>query len=108
MHAEGIMPDTVTEAVAFLASKGYVDDLRLTPQGLVVAGLDDAHSLKTAFVDYRFRFEGPSDPADEAIVLGVSCPDWSRKGILVSAYGPYADPEDAALLAALVGPSRQG
>jgi hypothetical protein len=100
------MPDTVTEAVAFLASKGYVDNLRLTAQGLVVAGLDDAHSLETAFVDYTFRFEGPSDPADEAIVLGVSCPDWSRKGILVSAYGPYADPEDAALLAALVGPNR--
>jgi hypothetical protein len=95
------MPDTVTEAVAFLTSEGYVEDCRLTDEGLLVTGVDDSHSLETAIVDYAFRFEGPSDPGDEAIVLGVSGTDWSRKAIVVCAYGPYAEPEHAALLTAL-------
>jgi len=94
-------PDTVTEAVAFLAAAGYVDDFQLSREGIVDAGTGDAHPLDLAVVDHTFRFEGPSDPGDEAIVLGVRCPEWGRKGVVVSAYGPDADPEHTALLIAL-------
>lgn len=94
-------PDTVTEAVAFLASQGYVDDYHLSPEGIVDANSRTTHPLQTATVDYTFRFEGDSDPGDEAIVLGVSCTEWGRKGVVVSAYGPDADPEHTALLVAL-------
>ena len=94
-------PDTVTEAVAFLASKGYVDDFRLAADGIVDASTREVHPLQNAVVDYTFRFEGDSDPGDEAIVLGVHCGDWKRKGVVVSAYGPDADPEHTAILVAL-------
>ena len=94
-------PDTVTEAVTLLASKGYVDDLWLSADGIVDAGTSEVHPLQNAVVDYTFRFEGDSDPGDEAIVLGVHCGDWDRKGVVVSAYGPDADPEHTALLVAL-------
>ena len=94
-------PDTVTEAVEFLSTQGYVDDYRLCDSGIVADDLQETHPIETAVVDFTFRFEGPSDPSDEAIVLGVSCPEWGRKGIVVSAYGPDADPEEAALLVAL-------
>jgi hypothetical protein len=97
-------PDTVTEAVALLASKGYVDDFRLSAEGIVDARTTEVHPLHNAVVDYTFRFEGDSDPGDEAIVLGVHCRDWDRKGVVVSAYGPGADPEHAALLVALTRP----
>ena len=101
--AQDPSPDTVTEAVSFLASQGYVDDFEIDPRGLACAGVGSIHSLEGAVVDYTFRFEGPSDPADEAIVLGVSCPEWGRKGVIVSAYGPYADSEHIAVLNALAG-----
>ncbi len=94
-------PDTVSEAVAFLEARGYVEDYRLRSEGVVDAETGAAHPLETATVDYEFRFEGPSDPGDEAIVIGVHCPEWNRKGVIVSAYGPDADPEHAALLVAL-------
>jgi hypothetical protein len=94
-------PDTVTEAVEFLATQGYVDDYRLCEAGIVAADIQEAHPIETAVVDFTFRFEGPSDPADQAIVLGVSCPRWGRKGIVVSSYGPDADPEEAAILVGL-------
>ena len=94
-------PDTVTEAVEFLAAQGYVDDYRLCESGIVAGDVQETHPIESAVVDFTFRFEGPSDPGDQAIVLGVSCPEWGRKGIVVSAYGPDADPEEAALLVAL-------
>lgn len=97
----GRTPDTVSEAVALLAAAGYVDELQLAADGLTLAGSWALHPIATTTVDYSFRFEGPSDPADEAIVLGVTCTEWDRKGVIVSAYGPYADPEHATLLAAL-------
>ena len=37
-----------------------------------------------------------SNPDDEAIVIGVTCPACEAKGVLVSAYGPAADPEELA------------
>jgi hypothetical protein len=94
-------PDTVTEAVVFLASEGYVDDYQLCVDGIVDAGTGATHPVATATVDYQFRFEGDSDPGDQAIVLGVHCVGWGRKGVIVSAYGPDAEPETAALLVAL-------
>lgn len=97
-------PDTVSEAVALLTDLGYDVDLKLCPEGLLDATTGNAHPLATAVVDHEFRFEGPSDPGDEAIVLGVTCTEWGRKGVVVSAYGPDADPDEAALLVALTKP----
>ena len=54
-----------------------------------------------AVVDQQFRFEGDSDPGDEAIVLGITLPEWDKKGILVSAYGPDAPLDKAEALLAL-------
>ena len=98
-------PDTVTEAVAFLASEGYVDDFELGTDGVVDATTGATHLLASAVVDHTFRFEGDSDPGDEAIVLGVHCTACGRKGVVVSAYGPDADPEHVAILLALAKPS---
>ena len=94
-------PDTVSEAVAHLTDLGYTDDLKLCPEGLLDATTGGTHPLATAVVDHEFRFEGPSDPGDEAIVLGVHCTEWDRKGVVVAAYGPDADPDEAQLLVAL-------
>lgn len=101
-------PATVSEAIAYLASHGYVDDYRVCPEGVVDVPSGSVHPMKTAVIDYTFRFEGPSDPADQAIVLGVTCPEWGRKGVLVSAYGPEADPEQARLLRALAAEHSPG
>ena len=94
-------PDTVTEAVELLAREGYVDDYRLCAAGIVSADHEAPHPTATTIVDFTFRFEGDSDPGDEAIVLGVRCTEWNTKGVIVSAYGPDADPEEAAVLVAL-------
>jgi hypothetical protein len=96
-------PETVTEALTFLAEIGYGDAFEIGADGLGPAGAAQLYALSTAQVDYTFRFEGASDPGDEMIVLGVTCGGVAR-GSIVSAFGPGADPEQAAVLRALVRP----
>ena len=80
--------------------RGYTDSFALAAEGL--SGSDaQLHALESAAVDYRFRFEGESDPGDEAIVLGITCAGRHR-GVLVSGFGPSADPAHVAVLLALV------
>src|SRR5690606_28701976 len=42
-------------------------------------------------VDKHYRFEGMSDPGDEAIVYAISSDKHNIKGTLVNGYGVYAD-----------------
>jgi hypothetical protein len=93
------VPDTVTEAIRLLVDAGYKDEIRLVAGGLECDAVYDASE---AVVDRTFRFEGTSDPGDEAIVLGISLPDWGVKGVLSSAYGLDVDAEQAKVLRALV------
>lgn len=93
-------PDTVTDAVAFLEREGYSDEFKLAP-GETLLCPNGPHPADAAVIDYVFRFEGPSDPADEAIVLGLSFPSWGGKGMVISAFGTDADPESTATLLAL-------
>ncbi len=102
------VPDTVTEAVAFLTEQGYRDEIRLVVGGLKCSGVDGVYDAESAVVDHTYRFEGPTDPCDEAIVLGISLPDWNRKGVLVSAFGHDADPDEADVLRALVRRRQRG
>jgi hypothetical protein len=85
-------PDTVTEAVALLRAEGYTDDFDQNGAGFTCGACGAAHRLEEGVVEQVFRFEGPSDPGDEAIVLGVRCATCGRRGIVVSAFGPDADP----------------
>jgi len=97
------MPDTVTEAVAHLRRLGYTEDLVLHHEGVVHEG--ELEAVGSAVVEHRYRFEGNSDPADEAIVLGVACPGLGRRGVLVAGFGPSMEPEHVAVLHALLGTS---
>jgi hypothetical protein len=48
-------------------------------------------SPKEFHVEKVFRFEGPTDPADEAILYAISSHNGDIKGLLVNGYGMYAD-----------------
>lgn len=96
-------PETITEALAFLAERGYTREFEIDGGGLGLRDAAQLHALATAVVDFRFRFEGASDPGDESIVLGVTC-GRTRRGVVVSAYGPAADPAHVAVLQALSRP----
>jgi hypothetical protein len=43
-------------------------------------------------VDKHYRFEGISDPGDEAVVYAITSSKYKIKGTLVNGYGIYSDP----------------
>jgi hypothetical protein len=97
-------PDTVTEALQLLQEDGYVDDFEQAGAQMTCPVCSAANRIERGVVERIFRFEGPSDPGDEAIVLGVRCANCGARGTLVSAFGPDADPDVFARLVNLVTP----
>ena len=94
-------PTTVTDALKLLASEGYSEDFNLLGPVAKCPSCHSTHPIEHSTIERQFRFEGPTDPGDEAIVLGLSCPDCNAKGVFVSAYGPDADPALFQILAKL-------
>jgi hypothetical protein len=92
------MPDTVTDAVRILEADGFAADFSVSNTGVHCSACSAFHRPAELRIRLRFRFEGPTDPGDSAIVLGVECPTCGAKGIVVSAYGPDADEQLLALV----------
>jgi len=83
--------DTLSEAITGLQKEGYTEDLNLQPDCLHCRQADIRLFGDDFTVDKYYRFEGPSDPADEAIVYAISSEKYHLKGILVNGYGIYTE-----------------
>jgi hypothetical protein len=94
-------PTTVLEAVNLLDSEGFGAQLILRPDGIKCTACGQSHVMDRAEVLRVYRFEGPSDPDEEAVVYGLRCPLCGAGGTLVSTFGPGADPELADRLVML-------
>ena len=79
---------TVTEAIAQLKTQGYTLDLNLEENQLKANG-DQYPADEFEIVDL-YRYEGESDPADEATVYALASKS-GVKGVLVTGYGTSAD-----------------
>ena len=83
---------TLSEITNKLKAEGYTEDFNL--QG---SCLQCQSSLIQVFphefkVDKHYRFEGLSDPGDEAVVYAISSAKYNLKGTLVNGYGIYSEP----------------
>jgi hypothetical protein len=82
--------DTVSEAVNGLRQRGYVIDFNLEADRIKC----DKTPLSLAPDEFEisevYRFEGNSDPADEAIVFAITSVN-GQKGVLVNGFGISAD-----------------
>jgi len=85
-------PATVLDAVNLLDADGYGASFILRGDGLHCAAGKGMHDVGQIEVVRVYRFEGPSDPDEEAIVYAIRCPVCGVGGSLVSAFGPGADP----------------
>lgn len=93
---DGVMSDapaTVLDAVNLLEAEGYGASFLLRGDGLQCSRCGNDHQVGFAEVVRVYRFEGPSDPDEQAIVYALRCPVCGEGGSLVSAFGPGADPE---------------
>jgi hypothetical protein len=75
---------TVTEALNDFRSQGYTVDFNLE-RNCIVYHLDKFHPHEFEIID-MYRYEGNSDPADEAAVYAIQSKS-GLKGVLVTGYG---------------------
>jgi hypothetical protein len=94
-------PRGVAEAVAVLERGGYAGQFVIDAQGVRCPNCHRFHDAARGLVERVYRFEGVSDPDDEAIVLGLRCPECGALGTVAAAYGPAADPNVADQLVLL-------
>jgi hypothetical protein len=86
--------DTVTEAITGLKQRGFELDFNLRENCLICEGHRlDPEDFEIVEV---YRFEGATDPADEAIVYGIQS-EKGIKGVLVNGYGITADEMSSAM-----------
>src|SRR5262245_40193672 len=98
---------TLGDCMDKLNAEGYREQFVATENGLksTVANKEyNANEIKV--VDY-FRYEGASDPDDSSVLYVIETSD-GRKGTLTDAYGMYADPDVAKLMAEVEEISKKG
>lgn len=85
--------ETVSEAMTDLNKRGYTLDFSIFAEEecLVCKGTSLQLSPEEFEIDEIYRFEGNTDPGDEMIVYAISSPKYGAKGMLVNAFGTYAD-----------------
>ena len=90
--------ETVSEAINQLREKGFTVDFNIEGDYLIC----ENNKLQTdefEIVDV-YRYEGDTDPADEATVYAIESPS-GIKGVLVTGYGIYSDTFSSAVLSKL-------
>jgi hypothetical protein len=82
---------TLSETMNELRKQGYTEDFNLCQNSLECRKLDIKISGDAFKVDSFYRFEGESNPSDEAILYAISSDAHGLKGVLVNAYGIYSE-----------------
>jgi len=92
---------TLSEVTNILKARGYTVEFNLKQNHL-----ECTNDLLKIFpgeftVDKHYRFEGKSDPADEAIVFAISSSKHTLKGVLINGYGISSESMTSEMIKAL-------
>jgi len=89
--------DTLSQAVADLNLRGYTLDFNLQRNSVYCKDLDRSFPPEDFNIIAFYRFEGNTDPSDEAIIYALETTS-GHQGILVDGYGVYAEPMTAEMV----------
>lgn len=85
--------ETVSEAINDLFDRGYTKDFNIaTGEDCLICDKTGMSLSPYQFqIDEVYRFEGETDPGDEMVIFAISSKALSIAGVVVNAYGVYAD-----------------
>ena len=95
--------ETLSEAITRLADAAYVHDFRAHGKQLVCDRCGARFDPSEMTIDEIVRFEGISDPDDQAILYALGDSNGSL-GLYAAAYGAAASTDDIAVSRALPNP----
>jgi hypothetical protein len=88
---------TMADAMHDLKRRGFTADFEPIGKALHVAGQQKTYQPDELTIVEHHRFEGSSDPEEMAVLYVIEARDGTR-GVLVDAYGVYANPDLSAFL----------
>ncbi len=96
---------TMVEALNGLKEQGYTLDFNLA-NGILHNSEQNITLHPDDFnINGVYRFEGPSDPADNSVVYSLESEKYGIKGVFVNGYGVYSDDVSEELLNKLDTPN---
>lgn len=93
--------ETLVDATNDLTKRGYTANLSLEGDTIDDKSQDVHMTADDFVIDEFYRFEGQSNPSDMSIVYAINSEKYNLKGILINAYGTYADDSSSAIAAKL-------
>lgn len=81
-----------------LTAAGYTDSFKAEPQGVRAFRAGCLHPPERLRVVEVLRFEGPTNPDDEAILFALECEEHGTRGTYAVPYGPQTPAADAEAL----------
>ena len=93
-----MLTEPLSESVDRRTAAGYEDSFRAEPEGLRAVAAGVLHRPESLVVEEIVRFEGISDPADEAMVLALHCREDGIKGTYTVPFGPGIGALDAEMV----------
>jgi len=96
--------ETLVDALEDLNKRGYTANLTLDGDTIN----DNDQNVKMQADDFEitefYRFEGATNPSDMSIIYAIDSAKYNLKGVLVNAYGTYANNSSSAIEAKLNHP----
>jgi hypothetical protein len=93
--------NNLVEATNDLMKRGYTENLSLEGDTVDDKEKNIQMTADDFEIDEFYRFEGPSNPSDMSIVYAVTSAKYGIKGVLVNAFGAYANSSSSAIMAKL-------
>ena len=92
--------NTMSTLITKAYKEGFTNDLQVNEEGLHTMTEDKFYKPEEVKIVNFYRFEGESDPADNAIMYKIETTD-GVKGVLIDAYGVNSDPSVANFITAV-------
>jgi hypothetical protein len=90
--------ETMVDALHRFGKRGYTDEFQARPEGLRSLATGKVFSPERLIVDDIARFEGASDPGDEATIFALRAEEGQTRGTYTVTYGPAMDALDAKMV----------
>ena len=98
---------TLSEAINDLTKKGYSHNFNIKEDCIECSTLRLKLKPEEFEIDEKHRFEEMSDVDNESVLYAISSKNGEIKGLLVNAYGTYADNASFELVQKLNRPERK-
>lgn len=92
--------NTMSTLVTKAYKEGFTNDLKINQEGLHTMAEDKFYKPNEVKIVNFYRFEGESDPGDNAIMYKIETND-GVKGVLIDAYGANSDEAVSEFIAAV-------